>query len=252
MTRRARGPRPLNLGDRWCGRRISKPTRQAGSPDPLDICPIHSFGVIAEVARLSYQLRKRRVPRKAYSGLKRVRALLSRLVDRLPPHSVTPVVSAPILEHPAPPVRSRHPGLGLRTHRVDFVSGGMLQREEPLPFVPRWRSRPSGGVLRQRWPPGLASDPRVAGTFLEGPVSRARRARRAAAAVKVVVGPSSGLVRAKRDPSPRAPISTFELTAAMGTMKNRETDSFVEEVRKQAPPDLAALLAGEEWGVMKF
>jgi len=38
----------------------------------------------------------------------------------------------------------------------------------------------------------------------------------------------------------------------MGTMKNRETDSFVEEVRKQAPPDLAALLAGEEWGVMKF
>lgn len=253
MTRRARGPGPLNPGERWCGRLIRKSTRQAGCPDPLDVCPVHSFGVAAEVSRLSYQLRKRRVPRRAFAGLKRLRSLLVALVPRLRPPPAAPVVPAPVLTPPVVfPSDSRRHGLGYHTRPVNFVSGGLLQPEVPRPFAPRWRSRPSGGVLRDRWPSGLASDPRVAGTFLEGPISRARRARRAAAAVQVVVGPSSGLVRAKRAPSPHAKISTFELSAAMGTMKNKETDAFVEEVRKQAPPDLAALLAGEDWGVLKF
>lgn len=240
----------MKTDDGWCGRRIRKSARQAGSPDPLDVCPVHSHQVVGEVARLSYQLRKRRVPAAAYSRLSRVRNLLVSLVVRLPPPSPPPVVA---VSGPAPsfPLRPSGPGVGLWRKPLAFTSGGMLQARPPVPAGVR-RKRPSGGVLRNRWPKGLASDPRVAGTFLEGPESRARRARRSSTVVNVVVGPSSGLIRGRRSPSPKADISYFELASAMATMKNKETDAFVEEVRKQAPVDLAALLAGEDWGVMKF
>jgi hypothetical protein len=256
MTRKKRGSGLPNPDEGWCGRRIRKATRQAGSPDlsPLDICPIHSSGVVAEVARISYLMRKSRVPKRAYSGLRSVRRYLKLLAVRIVPPAVT--TKGEVKTVPALPVvpqsDAKKPGLGYAP--ISFVSGGMLSDEvvEPLPYKPRYRPRPSGGVLRLRWPSGLPSDPRVAGTFLEGPAAKARRARMRPAPITVLGSARDGLVRERPPPQPKALISDLELNAAMATMKNPETDAFVELVKSQAPPDLAALLAGEDWGVMKF
>jgi hypothetical protein len=249
---RERGSRPKKTDDGWCGRRIRKSARGVGKLSPLDVCPVHSSQVLAEVARVSYMLRKRRVPPSVVPELRRVRTLLGRLVPRIPPPFPRPLTGVPEAVTPPPaPVLShfnKRSRLGLgHPDRVEFVSGGLLADEVvSLSFTPRRRTRPSGGVLRLRGLAGVASDARVAGTFLEGPKSREKREYLNDLSPLEMRVPLPVL----RETGPRtAKVSDLELKAAIQTMVD---DSFVEKVRAQAPPELAALLAGESWGVMKF
>jgi hypothetical protein len=176
-----RGSRPKKTDDGWCGRRIKKAARQAGSPDQLDICPIHSADVANEVARLSYDLRKRRVPKRAFKSLAKVRRYLCRLVKRIAPPAPAPAVRIGGATKPTKLKPSVYPGLGHSDRApVDFIPESKPYDLEPRPLIPPKRPvAPRIDPFRFGWVKNLNLDKRVFDTNVELPVSKAiRRARR--------------------------------------------------------------------------
>lgn len=285
-----RGSRPKKTDDRLCGRRIRKSTRQAGSPDPLDVCPIHTASVVAEVARLSYQLRKRRVPDHAFATMVALHRRLSRLVRRLVPKPVRVVVTHTIVVESGVPKKTvgkksspfSRLGVGHPDRRpIEFVRACSPYTPESTFVRPPPRRAPGFNILRRGWIRDLALDERVAGTFLEAPLAKkirdvqakgytwkglhVLRPHRLTRGSEVIAGEDPELVPDTQDvdlvakspalqrvgekPGVVAAVGSFDLASAIGQMRD---DDFVSKVKAQAPPDLAALLAGEDWGVMKF
>lgn len=197
-----RGSRPKKTDDRWCGRRISKAARQAGSPDQLDICPVHSADVANEVARVSYDLRKRRVPKRAFRALRKIRRLLSRLVRRIVPPANAPVVrtgDATVPTKLRPRADPFLAGVGHPSRRpIEFVPESKPYDLEPRPLVPPRRPvAPRVDPFRFGWVKNLNLDRRVFGSKAELPVSKAiRRARRRGQTARGASPPFDLVVRA--------------------------------------------------------
>lgn len=249
----------MKTDDRWCGRRIRKTTRQAGSPDPADVCPIHSDGVLREVARLSYQLRKRRLPGNVRHVAVQVRNSLRLLVGRVAPRIVKPASRPETFEQKVRPStysRARL-GVGHPLRKVDFVKA----KEDTLvpSIVP-----PKNNVFKIRGLKHVADDPRVVGTFLEGPASREDRIKQFN-----LIAPEHAVVYAQGLARPKVTHKSLISEAALIEAGNSMVDDDMVNLVKlnaaakllEATPAskeasdalaLAKLLSGESWGVLKF
>lgn len=129
MKHKKRGSRLSKRDERSCVRRKKKDARGSGEPTFVNYCPVHSTGLIKEVARLSYSMRRGTLDTKSFKSACRLRRGLAKLVSRI----------APALKPPRPSKKLRKP-IKFVPSTGEHFEPAVVEPKKPLAMVSQRRA----------------------------------------------------------------------------------------------------------------